>query len=177
MDAHKIFTTSEEPWSPSEISDRHNVCYDSKRIFRSCSECHAHLGLMTELHVGFNHAILRCCRQTYEEARLIPFSANTWSFTDPFDFGDFYNTSSMYPQSAVYAKPAIRRLHLDIIIRNDYAEPCWKGAFGETARYLKSLQYIYIDIEQLLPYSRYSFNKWQFKNPTEIPLFIGLMNL
>ena len=132
---------------------------------------------MTELHVGSSHAILRCCRQTYEEARSIPFSANTWSFKDPCDLRNicepFFGTN---PHTIFDQKLAIRRLHLDIVICDELDEAIWNETFRDITSCFELVQYIYIDIEQR-PYSDGMIRKWQFKNPAESSFLNGLMKL
>lgn len=172
MEAHEIFATSTKPWSAPEIRDRHNACYDRRKIRGSCFGCTAQLGLATESHARLSPSLLRCCRQTYLAARLIPFSANTLSFTNPYEFQSY----CIFGKSLVDKKSLIRRLHLDIIIRNRWEEEGWDLTFRAIAGDLKSLQHIYIDIEQN-PYELRHLSEWRFKEPAESSFLGGLREL
>ena len=73
-------------------------------------------------------------------------------------------------------KRLIRRLHLDIIIRNDWEEEGWDLAFRAIAENLKSLQHIYIEIEQN-PYEISDLWKWKSEDPAESSFLVGLREL
>ncbi len=98
---------------------------------------------------------------------MIVFSANTWSFKSPLKASIFLilGAKSKIP---IEAKFVIRRLHLDLIIRDDCEEKdsieTW--FFSEIAENLKSLQHLSISIEQR-PFEDCYLRLWQFEEPVE----------
>lgn len=60
----------------------------------------------------------------------------------------------------------IHRVHLDLIILVEEQERAWNSAFRVMSKHLKSLQYVYIDIEQR-PWEDSLLKRWQFEEPVE----------
>ena len=173
MEAHEIFAASTEPWSAPEIKDRHSTCDDGQTVWRSCYECTAQIGPTTALHAGLSLSILRCCRQIYQEARLLTLSANTWSFACPYDFLVYWSFGNSIPFT-VDKMLAICQLHLHIIIHDKFDMENWGEVFRQIARNFKSLRYFYINIEQL-HLEHQHFKKWQER--TEDSFWGSLMEL
>ena len=178
MEAHNFFAAAKGSWFSADTIDRHHTCYGMSLINRSCFQCPNNVGPSTEPPAGLDVALLRCCRQTYHETRLLAFSANTLSFKNPWDFQIFcsFRIFGTNPPIPVDTKFVVRRLHLDIIIRDDYDENGWNAAFRKLARNLKNLQYLYIDIEQR-PSGNSHFKKWQFEEPAGSSFLVGLREL
>ncbi len=143
-------------------------------IFRDCPGCPNQLNHATESHAGFSLVLLRCCRQIYQEARLIVFSANTWSFTCPVKALVFFDLM-VKPKIPIEAKFVIRRLHLDLMVRSDSLEEDWGWFFSEIAENLKSLHHLSISIDQR-PSVGWCLKQWQFEEPVESSFLRSLWN-
>ena len=164
-EAYETFAASKGLWFSEDIRDRHHACYDVSMFQHDCFRCPGHSDPPAEPYAVLSLALLRCCRQTYREARSITFSANTWSFTCPWDF-QFFCLCGMDARVSFMKRLAIRRLHLDLSISRKAAEKGWNVAFDAIAKNLKCLQQVYIDIEQL-PFAIEYLKEWQFQEPAE----------
>lgn len=174
-EAHETFAASKGLWFSEDIRDRHHACYDVSMIRQDCFRCPSHFDPPTEPYAVLSLALLRCCRQTYQETRSITFSANTWSFTCPWDFLSFC-LFSMNSRVPFIRKLAIRRLHLDLSILIKAAEEGWNAAFDAIAENLKCLQHVFIDIEQR-PFEDDHLKEWQFREPAESSFLGSLRRL
>jgi len=101
LEAYKKFKVSDQhpgsgpPYSIGNCEDRHSTCEH-------------------ELWSKLSPTILRTCRQIYREARLVPYHANTFSFTSADTLDQF--VTSLIPVQ----KLAIRSLHLDMMFDDEY---------------------------------------------------------
>ena len=71
---------------------------------------------------------------------------------------------------------AIRSLHLDLIISNDADEQKWSMAFATISKDFKSLQHIYINIDQRPKEVEY-LTQWSFEQPAECSFLRRLRTL
>ena len=168
-----MFAASNGPWSPAD--GRHDLCYDATTNIQHCPRFTDHSDHANEPCLSLTLALTSCCRQIYQEARSIPFSANTWSLTCPRSLQSFCiwdKYSDLLCQKTIF----VRRLHLDIWVSDQAEEKRWNKAFNQIALNLKSLQYLYFDIDQR-PYEEHVLKKWRFKEPSESNFLSGVLKL
>ena len=175
MEAHNIFAAAKGSWNSADTIDRHHTCHNKSLINRSCFQCPNNIGPSTEPHAGLDVALLRCCRQTYHETHLLPFLANILSFTNSWSLWLSWTLGTI-SQVPVVTRFLIRRLHLDILIRYGCEEKYWNEILCEIAQKLKSLAFLYIDIEQR-PSDYSHLKEWQFKEPAGSSFLVGLREL
>lgn len=173
--AYEIFATSSEPWFAEQIRNRHNACCDVKALNRKCFGCPEQSNITTEPQVTLSLALLRCCRQVYQETLVIIFSTNTWSFTQSWELGSFLYVC-LNTRSLIETSFAIRRLHLDLIIRIDGDQKYWNQVFREIVEHLKFLQHFYVDIEHR-PMENATLKLLEFKEPGRNPFLKDLLKL
>ncbi len=173
-DAHKVFVASKGPWFSADLTDRHSYCNDGRTFQSRCLRFPDQF-VESKSYARLNLALLSCCRQIYLEAHLIAVSANTWSFTKPWDFRIFYLESLIFPLIPLKTD-LIRCLHLNITISTESDEFCWNETFKLIARRLKSLQHLYLDIDQR-PDPGPLLKKWHFEKPAESSFLEGLRRL
>ena len=163
-EAHDMFAKSEEPWSPLELMDRHDLYYYVRTFFRGCSGCASQSRNAYEPHFGVDLALPTCCRQIYHDAHSFTYSENTWSFTRPLD----YQASCIDTRSALVCTQSffLHRLHLDITVKKRTMEECWNYSFRYIAREFMCLTHFHADIEQR-PFDTYTLMKWHFQNPAD----------
>ena len=175
--AHGHFFASKEPWSSVDIRNRHLACYGSRSTELFCFECDNLSDQTTQPHVRLNLTLLRCCRQIYQDALPTIFSANTISFVCPtvchFQFYCFSRPISGLPLEIGFL---IRRLHLGIMVCTKLEEQRWIKSLERVTRDFKSLQYLYIDIEQH-PYEIGCLEEWCFEDPAKSSFLGGLRML
>ena len=165
-EAQRIFAASKETWYSSNIETRHEICYP-RSCRDSCSQCHKQDDDANESYAQLSLAFLRCCRQMYQEACSAIFSKSTFSFTNSSDLVLFLLRSKSH------IKVAIRSLHLDLIISDVVDEQTWNTAFPFMSKDLKSLQHIYINIDQR-PKEVEHLTQWSFEQPAECS-FLGCL--
>lgn len=118
----------------------HNPHWD-RILLSTCLRIHCNMPYYclpdTELLVGF----LRTCRQAYHEARNVFYTANIFRIGDPIRGRTFLQRISDY-------NLVLRSIHLTIHIfmRND--ERQWNSTLHQLAENFKTVQNLYIDIEQ-----------------------------
>ena len=173
--AQEIFTISNEPWFSEETSDRHNACYNVTMIQEISFQCPVQSDVTSEIHAGLNLALLRCCRQIYQEARLTTFSANTWSFSRASDLEMVFDHGLNLRFLAETNFP-IRRLHLDVIIRFKNDEEYWNQAFRKIVEHLKILQHFYVNIDHQ-PWDDATLKLLKFKKPARNLFMKDLLKL
>ena len=150
-EAHNMFARSVESCFPGIDLQVHDSWFSS------------HPPGASELHTRLAQS--SCCRQIHQEARSIIFSANTWSFNNPFCFLDFFATRPHI--DTPLNTSLIRRLRLDILTGYEPDENLWNDAFPVISQKLKSLRYLHISINQYEEGVRFP-KQWQFnKTPAE----------
>lgn len=87
--------------------------------------------------------LLHVCRQTYNEARLIPYSTNTFSFDTARNLRAFVN---LLVQRGVNVN-AFRSLRVDLAHINHDLHG-WAQAFNAVAQHMKLLETLYINVDQ-----------------------------
>ncbi|KAK3171937.1 hypothetical protein OEA41_004021 [Lepraria neglecta] len=88
-------------------------------------------------------SILLSCRQAYNEARLLPYSTNTFSFGEPRVLLSFIAKAM---QSG--ASLATRSVHLHMFIKRDTDVDAWRRALRLVSKELTGLQNVYIMMDQ-----------------------------
>ena len=162
-EAHDMFARSVESCFPGKLLTKLHHSWIS-----------SHPPEATELHTRLAQS--SCCRQICQEARSIIFSANTWSFDNPYCFIDFFEIG---PQIATPLNTSlIRRLHLDILTSDAIDESRWNKTFPVIPQKLKSLRHLDISINQFEEGARFP-KRWQFRNkhPAECSYLQGLRKL
>ena len=168
-EAERIFAASTEPWFSTGIESRHKTCYPP--YFRDgCFRCDKKKEIATESYAQLSLAFLRCCRQMYQEARSVVFSKSTFSFTYSSDLPLFFSGLRSHTQFA------IRSLHLDLVVSNILDEKWWNRAFAHISKNFKSLQHIYINIDQRPEMVGY-LTQWKFEQLAECSLLRRLRTL
>ena len=87
--------------------------------------------------------LLRSCRQVYNEAHFIPYSANTFSCFGPETLQKFVLSIARGPKGNHLA---IRSLFLDMALDNFFWGSLWKKAVSTCVREFKALQKVSISI-------------------------------
>ena len=112
-----------------------------------------------ESHRKLDLGVLRVCKQVYEEARLIPYAANTFSIREPSVFEAF--TQQLLPVQI----QCVRALHLDVDLISHYPTLGWTcifedyrsvGSTDNASRPLK-LHSLHLRLAQS------SFDKWEIR--------------
>ena len=150
--------------------NRHRTCYSARKLLRNCPQCLSLPDDDYEPHSRLEIALSTCCRQIHQDTSSLIFSVNTWSFTDPWRL-NFFHLDFPHVESF-----CIRRMHLDIIVRYDWEEENWKNLFHTISQDFKSLQYLYIDIEQR-PDENHYLKQWHFKTAPECTFLKDLQKL
>ena len=163
-EAQDIFAKSKEPWSASELMNRHELCYDLKTIFRGCYDCATESDHVYEPHLGLDLVLLTCCRTIYHDAHSLIYSTNTFSFTFPLRYRNVWDHDP-FPD-LVRMDAFLHRLHLDIIVDYEGEEREWNHSFRYIAGAFRSLRYFHVDIEQR-PFDTNTLKKWRFKKPAD----------
>lgn len=96
--------------------------------------------------------LLRCCRQIYHETHHIPYSTNTFSFTNPETLQSF---AVSLAQGSDGNHLAIRSLFLETVYANSHHVTSWEKATATCAKQLKALRIISISIELRHPCPRF----------------------
>ncbi len=91
-----------------------------------------------------NIDLLHVCRQIYNEARIIPYSANTFSFDTPRNLRAFIH---FLIQHRLNISLAIRSLHIDLAHIN-YDLHGWTQAFNTVTQHMTLLDTLYINVDQ-----------------------------
>ena len=99
-EALNLFATSKSLWYSPMAAERHADC---------------HLYILYKNPIKVDLALLGCCRQLYQEARLTLFSANTWSFRCPEEVLQFW-TAGIRLGVPPKINSFIRRLSLEIAV-------------------------------------------------------------
>lgn len=146
MEAQQKFDTSEAVWYASETADRHLRCGAQITYKYGCPTCTSHTEDWSFPTKTLETNVLRCCRQIYLEAKLVPYYANTFSFGSAISLSKFCR---LVPEGC---RSVIRNLHVDLQIFLDeyYTTQDWLMAFESVTASLKALQRLFITIE-LLP--------------------------
>ena len=174
--AHGHFVASKEPWSLADIRRRHEGCHGPRFFEHVCFKCASLLlGPTARPHMGLNVTLLRCCRQIYQDARSTVFSANTISFLCPSDF-QVYGALLPIPGLPLETRFLIRRLHLGILVGTKSEEQRWIKVLKQVTRNFRSLQYLYIDIEQHT-HQISCLEEWCFEDPAKSSFLGGLRML
>ncbi len=106
------------------------------------------IGTTTGFQAVVNHstifALLRVCHQIYHEARLLPLTANTFSFSNPPSLDRFLVTTPTWQLEL------IRNLHLESSIAYFIDMEHWRRSSGWAAERLLGLKELILDVELLL---------------------------
>ena len=97
-----------------------------------------------------NIEMLHACRQIYNEARIIPYSANTLSFDTPRTLRAFIH---LLIQHRLNVSLAIRSLHIDLAHINHDLHG-WTQAFNSVTQHMTLLDTVYINVDQKPNWSR-----------------------
>ncbi|CAD6579065.1 MAG: hypothetical protein ASARMPRED_008943 [Alectoria sarmentosa] len=89
-------------------------------------------------------SLLRCCRQIYNEAHHVPYSANTFSCATQDTLQSFILSLA---QGNHENHLAVRSLFIEMVFRGTIHHNIWRKALGTCARYLKNLQKVNISFE------------------------------
>lgn len=126
---YKDFSTAMGIWNPvlSKVDQRINK--NPTRLFKSSESVYQHEHCL-EMRTGglilglpsLSLSLLRVCRQTYDEARLVPISRNTFAFEDPDVLRSFIARISPIHRRA------IRSVHLDMMLESARIETAWNSA-------------------------------------------------
>lgn len=89
--------------------------------------------------------LLRSCRQVYNEAHVIPYSTNTFSFTGPETLQDFILSIAQATKSN---RLAIRSLFLEMVYYgSNHRRRLWRKAVSNCVKKLKAVQKVSISID------------------------------
>lgn len=168
-EAERTFAASTEPWFSTDIESRHVTC-DPPSFRDRCFRCDKKNEIATESYAQLSLAFLRCCRQMYQEARSVVFSKSTFSFTDSNDPVLFFSGSRSHIRFAICS------LHLDLIVRYISDEQRWNRALVNISKDFKSLQHVYMNIDQHPKEVEY-LTQWKFKQPAECSFLRRLRTL
>lgn len=89
-------------------------------------------------------SLLRCCRQIYNEAHHVPYSANTFSCATPDTLQSFILSLA---QGNHENHLAVRSLFIEMVFKGTIHHNVWRKALGTCAKYLKNLQNVNISFE------------------------------
>ena len=151
--------------------NRHKLCYVVQTIFQ---DCYHRSDLVYEPHFVLDLALPTCCRQIYQEAHSLTYSANTFSFNLPLNYMAFpVGTSSALVRALSFS---LHRLHLDIMVEAWMAENCWNYSFRYIVRDFRCLRHFHVDIDQR-PHDTRTLMSWYFQNPADCTFLKGLLVL
>ena len=143
LEAQKIFDASQAVWYAPETADRHMGCRCHTRLLQDCALCRPYSKYFGSRSGTLETNVLRCCRQMYQEAKLVPYYANTFSFASAMSLCRF---CQHIPEPY---KTTIRSLHVNLIVfvggprrRSD-----WEMAFETVATSLTGLKQLHINME------------------------------
>lgn len=91
-----------------------------------------------------NINLLHTCRQIYNEARLIPYSTNTFSFDAPRNLRAFIH---LLNQRKVNVNQVIRSLRIDLAYM-DHDLHGWTQAFKAITRHMTLLERVFVSVDQ-----------------------------
>ena len=121
------FDSSDTAWNAPATFDRHQKCYGYRRP-----------GTL-------DSSILQSCRQIYNEANIVRYYSNTFSFQSDF----FQCLKLFYRQVPARYRNAIRRVHLTIELRH-FALPSeaweWADLFRTLSHRSRGVQRLYLAI-------------------------------
>ena len=132
-DTQTNFDSSKSPWFDEVNANRHEDCC-SPKIFCDVS---GRISRRLTLDLRF----LRTCRQIYDEANNVCYTANIFSFDNWNVFGKFLKTVSWVSH--------IRSIHLRIRSATNRYGPSTRETLQYIYSKLTGLRSIYIDLEQL----------------------------
>lgn len=101
-------------------------------------------GVYDEKPESLSLSVLRCCRQIYNEAHHVPYSANTFSCDTPDTLQSFVLSLA---QGNHENHLAVRSLFIEMIFKDLIYYNVWSKALGTCARCLKNLQNVNISFE------------------------------
>ena len=141
------FDSPDAAWNTPAAPSRHERCYS---------------GWQTP--GGLESSLLKTCRQIYNEANIVRYSSNTFSF-----HADFPECLKLfYRQVPARYRNAIRRLHLSINIRHGARLPearRWADIFRSLSHHWKGIQRLYLTIN-LVPFCL-DFELFAYQPPSE----------
>lgn len=167
---------SKDPWYASGVTVRHAICYDHDK-FESTSWNHNHRSSQNDpkpvTDTSLDLRFLRTCKQIYEEAKLVPYTSNTFSFSRPRSVRAFLVGDQL--RGPFINARKIRKAHFELAIRSGFDETAWASAMDVVASEVKSLQRVYVDIDYR-PSTTFLTQRG-YSNPTTNPFVRGLLQL
>lgn len=102
-----------------------------------------------------NINLLHTCRQIYNEARLIPYSTNTFSFNTPRNLRAFIR---LLNQRKANVNQVIRSLRIDLAYMNHDLHG-WTQAFKAITRHMTLLERVFVSVDQQSDWSTSASNR------------------
>lgn len=126
---YEDFSTAKGCWNPLLSKVDLRISKNPNRLWKSSESVYQHEHCL-EMRTGglllglpsLSLSLLRVCRQTYHEARLVPISENTFAFEDPYILRRFITRISSIHRRT------IRSVQLDVMLDSARVEKAWNSA-------------------------------------------------